>query len=158
MSLDRLITACLCSWGLKSGYVEVPVRDAVGRGFDIVFGEKYFGSCADVREHTVFVSSSDEDSKRLEFLVFFDCNLHCNGTQRCPYLLRSYSNRFGSKGLRPQLICCAPFLSIAPYFRILYLSYLKIQMAIVAYPKVWTTIIWYPDVETSIVFLSKDKE
>jgi hypothetical protein len=63
-------------------------------------------------------------------------------------LLRSYSNRFGSEGLRPQLIRCAPFLSTAPYFRILYLSYPKIQMAIV----------WYPDVETSIVFLSKDKE
>jgi hypothetical protein len=28
-------------------------------------------------------------------------------------VLRSYSNRFGSEGLRPQLICCAPFLSIA---------------------------------------------
>lgn len=87
MSLNRLITACFCSWGLKSGYVEVPVRDAVGRGFDLVFGEKYFGSRADVGEHTVFVSSSDEDSKRLEFLVFFDRNLHGNGTQRCPYLV-----------------------------------------------------------------------
>jgi hypothetical protein len=73
-------------------------------------------------------------------------------------VLRSYSNRFGSKGLQPQLVCCAPFPSIAPYFRILYLSYLKIRMAIIAYPKVWTIIIWYPDVETSIIFLSKDKE
>jgi len=59
----------------------------------------------------------------------------------CRQLLRSYSNRFGSEGLRPQLIRCAPFPSIAPYFRILYLSYLKIQMAIEAYPKVWTTIV-----------------
>jgi hypothetical protein len=25
----------------------------------------------------------------------------------------------GSKGLRPQLVRCAPFLSIAPYFRML---------------------------------------
>jgi hypothetical protein len=57
----------------------------------------------------------------------------------------------GSEGLQPQLIRCAPFLSIAPYFRILYLSYPKIRMAIIAYPKVRTTIIWYPDVETSIV-------
>jgi len=62
------------------------------------------------------------------------------------------------EGLRPQLICCAPFPSIAPYFRILYLSYLKIQMAIIAYPKVWMTIVWYLDVETSIIFLSEDKE
>jgi hypothetical protein len=74
------------------------------------------------------------------------------------YVLRSYSKDIGSEGLRPQLVCHAPFPSIAPYFRILYLSYPKIQMAIVAYPKVWTTIIWYLDVETSIVFLSKNKE
>jgi len=73
-------------------------------------------------------------------------------------LLRSYSKDIRSEGLQPQLVCCAPFLSIAPYFRTLYLSYPKIRMAIVAYPKVWTTIIWYPDVETSIVFLSEDKE
>jgi len=64
----------------------------------------------------------------------------------------------GSEGLRPQLVCCAPFPSIAPYFRILYLSYPKIWMAIVVYPKVQTTIIWYPDVETSIVYLSEGKE
>ncbi|KAG1797592.1 hypothetical protein EV424DRAFT_1352756 [Suillus variegatus] len=87
MSLDRLITACLCSWGLKSGYVEVSVRDAVRSSFNIVSGEKYFNRHTDVGEHTVFVSSSDEDSKRLEFLVFFDRNLHRNGTQRCPYLV-----------------------------------------------------------------------
>jgi hypothetical protein len=73
-------------------------------------------------------------------------------------LLRSYSRGIGSKGLRPQLVCCAPFLSIAPYFRLLYLSYLKIWMAMVAYPKVRMTFIWYPDVETSILFLSEDKE
>jgi len=64
----------------------------------------------------------------------------------------------GSEGLWPQLVCCAPFPSIAQYFRILYLSYPKIWMAIVAYPKVQTTIVWYPDVGTSIVFLSEDKE
>jgi hypothetical protein len=73
-------------------------------------------------------------------------------------VLRSYSKGIGSKGLWPQLVCCAPFLSIAPYFRILYLSYPKIRMAIVAYAKVWTTIVWYPDVVTSIIFLSEDKE
>jgi hypothetical protein len=56
-------------------------------------------------------------------------------------LLRLYSKDIGSEGLRPQLVCCAPFPSIAPYFRILYLSYLKIWMAIVAYPKVQTTIV-----------------
>jgi hypothetical protein len=56
-------------------------------------------------------------------------------------LLRSCSNDIGSEGLRPQLVCCAPFPSIAPYFRILYLSYPMIQMAIVAYLKVRTTII-----------------
>jgi hypothetical protein len=73
-------------------------------------------------------------------------------------VLRSYSNRFRSEGLQPQLVCCAPFPSIAPYFRILYLSYPKIRMAIIAYPKVRTTIVWYLDVETSIIFLSEDKE
>jgi hypothetical protein len=73
-------------------------------------------------------------------------------------LLRSYSKGIGSEGLWPQLVRCAPFPSIAPYFRILYVSYLKIQMAIVAYPKVRTTIVGYPVIETSNVFLSEDKE
>jgi hypothetical protein len=63
-----------------------------------------------------------------------------------------------SKGLRPQLVCCAPFLSIAPYFRMLYISYPKIRMAIVVYPKVRTTIVWYPGIEESNIFLSEDKE
>jgi len=56
-------------------------------------------------------------------------------------VLRSYSRDIRSEGLQPQLVHCAPFPSIAPYFRILYLLYLKIRMAIVAYPKVRTTII-----------------
>jgi hypothetical protein len=56
-------------------------------------------------------------------------------------VLRLYSKDIGSEGLQPQLECCAPFLSIAQYFRILYISYPKIQMAIVAYPKVWMTIV-----------------
>jgi hypothetical protein len=73
-------------------------------------------------------------------------------------LLRSYSKDIRSEGLRPQLVRCAPFPSIAPYFRILYLLYPKIRMAIIVYLKVQTTIVWYPDVETSIVFLSEDKE
>jgi len=64
----------------------------------------------------------------------------------------------GSEGLQPQLIRCAPFPSIAPYFRMLYVLYLKIRMAIVAYPKVRTTIVWYPGIEESNVFLSEDKE
>jgi hypothetical protein len=71
---------------------------------------------------------------------------------------RSYSRGIGSEGLRPQLVRCAPFPSIAPYFRILYVSYPKIRTAIVVYPKVWTTIVWYPGIETSNVFLSEDKE
>jgi hypothetical protein len=79
---------------------------------------------------------------------------HLADIEKIRQVLRSYSNRFGSEGLWPQLVCCAPFPSIAPYFRILYLSYPKIRMAIVAYPKVRMTIVWYPDVETSIVFLS----
>jgi hypothetical protein len=78
--------------------------------------------------------------------------------QHVCWILRLYSQYIGSEGLRPQLVHCAPFLSIAPYFRILYLSYPKIQMAIVVYPKVQTTIVWYLGVETSIVFLSEDKE
>jgi len=91
------------------------------------------------------------------------CNSsRCNG-ECCKYtqkgvssniLLRSLSIGFGSEGLQPQLVHCAPFPSIAPYFRILYLLYLKIWMAIIAYPKVRTTIVWYPDVEASIVYLS----
>jgi hypothetical protein len=64
----------------------------------------------------------------------------------------------GSKGLRPQLIRCAPFPSIAPYFRMLYVLYPKIQMAVVAYLKVRKTIVWYPGIEESNVFLSEDKE
>jgi hypothetical protein len=39
-------------------------------------------------------------------------------------LLRLYSNGIGSEGLWPQLVHCAPFLSIAQYFRKLYVSYL----------------------------------
>jgi hypothetical protein len=61
---------------------------------------------------------------------------------RCTWLvLRSYSKDIRSEGLWPQLVCCAPFLSIAQYFRILYISYPKIQMAIIAYPKVRMTIV-----------------
>jgi hypothetical protein len=56
-------------------------------------------------------------------------------------LLRSYSDDIGYEGLWPQLVCCAPFLSIAQYFRKVYVSYPKTQMAIVVYPKVQTTII-----------------
>jgi serine/threonine protein kinase len=73
-------------------------------------------------------------------------------------LLRLYSRGNGSEGLWPQLVHCSPFPSIAPYFRMLYVSYPKIWMAIIAYPKVWMTIIWYPGREESNVFLSKDKE
>jgi hypothetical protein len=40
----------------------------------------------------------------------------------------------------------------------LLVSYLKIQMAIVAYPKVWTTTVWYPVREEGNIFLSEDKE
>jgi hypothetical protein len=40
----------------------------------------------------------------------------------------------------------------------LYISYLKIQMAVVAYLKVQMTIVWYPVREESNVFLSEDKE
>jgi hypothetical protein len=76
----------------------------------------------------------------------------------CLHLLRSYSRGNGSEGLRPQLVRCAPFPSIAPYFRILYVSYPKIRMAIVAYLKVRMTIIWYPGREEGNVFLSEDKE
>jgi hypothetical protein len=59
--------------------------------------------------------------------------------ERTRSLLRSYSRGIGSEGLWPQLVHCAPFLSIAPYFRILYISYPKIQMAKVVYPKVRMT-------------------
>jgi hypothetical protein len=73
-------------------------------------------------------------------------------------LLRLYSNDIGSKGLWSQLIRCAPFPSIAQYFRKLYILCLKILMAIVAYLKVWTTIVWYPKVRISIIYLSKSKD
>jgi hypothetical protein len=87
MSLDRQINACFCSWGRESGFISVPVRDIGGGGFDVVFVDRYFGSRADVAEHTVFVTKNDlEPDCRLQLLVFFDRNLHANGTQRCPYL------------------------------------------------------------------------
>jgi hypothetical protein len=72
-------------------------------------------------------------------------------------VLRSYSRGNGSEGLWPQLVRCAPFPSIAPYFRMLYVSYPKIRMAMVAYPKVRTTIVWCPGREEGNVFLSEDK-
>jgi hypothetical protein len=64
----------------------------------------------------------------------------------------------GSEGLRPQLIRCAPFPSIALYFRMLQVLYPKIRMAVIVYPKVRTTIVWYPGIEEGNVFLSEDKE
>jgi hypothetical protein len=80
---------------------------------------------------------------------------HPEASIHCPPMLRSYSNDIRSKGLQPQLIHCAPFPSIAQYFRKLYISYLKIWMVIVAYLKVWMTIVWYPKVRISIIFLSE---
>ncbi|KAG1860011.1 hypothetical protein C8R48DRAFT_774705 [Suillus tomentosus] len=86
MSSDRVVTACFCSWGRHSGYIQIPVRDVVDGGFDVLNGERYFGVSADVGEHKVVVSNSDADRQAAEFLVFFDRNLHSNGTQCCPYL------------------------------------------------------------------------
>jgi hypothetical protein len=80
------------------------------------------------------------------------------GAVRLVQVLRSYSRGNRSKGLWPQLVRCAPFLSIAPYFRMLYVLCPKIRMAVVVYPKVWTTIVWYLGIEGSSVFLSEDKE
>jgi len=57
------------------------------------------------------------------------------------FVLRLHSNGIRSEGLWPQLIQCAPILSIAQYFRKLCVSYLNIRMAIVAYLKVQTTIV-----------------
>lgn len=87
MSLHRLVTACLCSWARVSGYIEVPIRDVPGGGFDIIFVERYFGAHADIGEHTVIVSDSNAAHNSSEFLVFFDRNTHANGSQRCPYLV-----------------------------------------------------------------------
>lgn len=42
-------------------------------------------------------------------------------------VLRSYSRIIGSEGFWPQLVCCAPFPSIAPYFRSTEVLGLKIQ-------------------------------
>jgi hypothetical protein len=93
------------------------------------------------------VSSCGHKSSVMEGIL---CNSsRCHG-ECCKYtwkvvslniLLRSCSNDIRSEGLQPQLICCAPFPSIAPYFRTLYLSYPKMRMAIIAYPKVRTTIV-----------------
>jgi hypothetical protein len=93
------------------------------------------------------VSSCGHKSSVMEKILCNSSRCHgecCKNTQKgvsLNILLRSYSIGFGSEGLQPQLVCCAPFPSIALYFRILYLLYPKIQMAIIAYPKVWTTII-----------------
>jgi len=46
-------------------------------------------------------------------------------------VLRSCSRDIRSKGLWPQLVCCAPFPSTALYFRVVYVVYLKIHMTIV---------------------------
>jgi hypothetical protein len=87
MSLPRLVTACLCSWGLHSGYVQLSIRDVVSGGVDIITVEHYFGNCADIGEHTVYVSINDAPTDQVELMVFFDRNLHRNGTQRCSYLV-----------------------------------------------------------------------
>jgi hypothetical protein len=87
MSLPRLVTACLCSWGLHSGYIQLSIRDVVSGGFDIITVEHYFGNHADISKHTVYVSTNDTPTDQVELMVFFDCNLHQNGTQRCSYLV-----------------------------------------------------------------------
>jgi hypothetical protein len=56
-----------------------------------------------------------------------------------------------SKGLQPQLVCCAPFPSIAQYFRKVYVLYPKIQMAKVAYPKIQMAKVAYPKVWMTII-------
>jgi hypothetical protein len=93
------------------------------------------------------VSSHGHKSSVMEGILCNSSRCHgecCKNTQKgvsSNILLRLYSIGFRSEGLRPQLIHCAPFPSLALYFRILYLSYPKIRMAIVVYPKVWTTIV-----------------
>jgi hypothetical protein len=93
------------------------------------------------------VSSHRHESGIAEGILCNSSRSHgkcCKYTQKgvsSNILLRSYSNDIGSEGLRSQLICCAPFPSIAQYFRILYVSYPKIWIAIVAYPKVRMTIV-----------------
>lgn len=91
MSLHRLVTGCLCSWARVSGYIEVPITDVPGGGFDITFIERYFGAHADVGEHTVVVSDPDAAHNSQAFLVFFDRNTHANGAQRCSYLVLKVS-------------------------------------------------------------------
>jgi hypothetical protein len=85
-------------------------------------------------------------------------NSAVKGYYRSVQLLRSYSNGIRSEGLQPQLVHCAPFLSIAQYLRKLYILCPKIRMAIVAYLKVWMTIIWYLKVRISIIYLSEGKD
>ncbi|KAG1859900.1 hypothetical protein C8R48DRAFT_250811 [Suillus tomentosus] len=42
--IGRVVTACFCSWGRHSGYIQIPVRDVVDGGFDVLNGERYFGT------------------------------------------------------------------------------------------------------------------
>ncbi|KAG2126127.1 hypothetical protein BD769DRAFT_1388227 [Suillus cothurnatus] len=69
------------------GYIQLSIRDVVSGGFDIITVEHYFGNCADISEHTVYVSTNDTPTDQVELMVFFDHNLHQNGTQRCSYLV-----------------------------------------------------------------------
>jgi hypothetical protein len=80
-------------------------------------------------------------------------------TLNCPDLVHCTSVKvvlkdIGSKGLWPQLICCAPFPSIALYFRILYLSYPKVRVVSYSYLKIRISIIYLSEGKDSIVFLS----
>ncbi|KAG1823088.1 hypothetical protein EV424DRAFT_1538583 [Suillus variegatus] len=48
-------------------------------------------------------------------------------------VLRSYSRRIGSEGLRPQLVRCAPFPSTVPYFKVLTITRPKVRTGLVVY-------------------------
>ncbi|KAG2051816.1 hypothetical protein BDR06DRAFT_1060326, partial [Suillus hirtellus] len=70
---------------------------------------------------SVHTSSSQWTWGRDMFWLAFVASNPCfpSGTWHMWNLLRSYSCRIGSEGLRPQLVRCAPFPSTVPYFKVL---------------------------------------
>jgi len=79
--------------------------------------------------------------------------LNCPDLVHCTFV-KVVLKDIGSEGLWPQLVYCAPFPSIALYFRILYLSYPKVRVVSYSYLKIRISIIYLSEGKDSIVFLS----
>lgn len=127
MPFTHKITACLCSWGPQSGFIDISVIDTDGGGFDVPYIQTYFGPHADIGEYFVLVSCSEGSFEPLKFLVYYDRNLHGDGTLRCPYLVIKTVEGCAVNMIRSNYIAAAIAINEYGFFyrcgSITYLSY-----------------------------------